>query len=123
MSNKKRTVLIAEDDLFLSQMMQKALEREGIATVVVHTGTDAIQAIDVRTPDLLLLDLLMPGIDGHGVLKHIQQKKYRFPVIVCSNVSDKSDKETCSTFGCSEYVVKSDIDDDALWPIIKKYFK
>lgn len=121
MMNKKKYVLIAEDDIFLSRMMQKVFQGKGLETKVVHDGEKAIESINAKQPDLLLLDLLMPTVDGYGVLKHISKNKYLFPVVICSNVSDRLDQEKCKKLGCTSYLVKSDLDDDALWPAVEQY--
>lgn len=121
MIKKKKYVLIAEDDVFLSQMMQKVLQNQGVTVSVALDGAKAVQSIEAKKPDLLLLDLLMPVLDGYGVLKHLQEKDYRFPVVICSNVSDKDDREKCRKLGCQDYLVKVDMDDDALWSAVKKY--
>ncbi len=123
MPKAKKYVLIAEDDLFLSRMMEKALADKGVKTAVVHDGAQTVKTISAKAPDLLLLDLLMPTIDGYGVLKHLQETKADFPIVIVSNVSDRNDQEKCKKLGCRAYLVKSDMDDDALWPAITKYLK
>ena len=118
---QQKHILVAEDDAFLADMMRRALTTHGVRVSVAHNGQQAIDSIDADPPDLLLLDLLMPYVDGYGVLMHRNEKKLAFPVIVCSNLSDAKDKSTCKTLGVSSYIVKSDIDDDHLWPVVQKY--
>lgn len=123
MKKKNSYILIAEDDLFLARMMQKAVQRQGVTTKLVSDGMETIKSIDAKKPDLLVLDLLMPIMDGYAVLKHIQEKGYRFPVVVSSNISSRADQEKTKKLGCVGYLVKRDMDDDALWPAIKKYLQ
>lgn len=123
MIKKKKYVLIAEDDVFLSHMMEKALQIQGVTVSVVYNGVEAIKSINAKEPDLLLLDLLMPIVDGYGVLNNIQQRGYRFPVVISSNVSDRMDQAKCKKLGCVGYLVKRDMDDDAFWPVIEKYLR
>ena len=59
-----KKVLIAEDDVFLTKMYKLNLEQEGIDVTIVKNGEDAIAAMDQEQPTLLLLDLLMPKVDG-----------------------------------------------------------
>jgi len=116
-----KTILVAEDDTFLIETIKLSLEEHGMTVVAAKNGEEAIKAMDKKQPDLLLLDLLMPKVDGYGVLKHIREKSYRFPTIILSNLSVELDKEKCAKFGAKDYFVKSDMDEDELWPKIKKY--
>ena len=123
MSKKQRHVLIAEDNVFLGKMMKKVLGLRGIRVSSACDGKEAIRIIDADPPNLLLLDLLLPSIDGYGILQHRKEKKLTFPAIVCSNLSDKANRDKCKTFGVSAYIVKSDMDDEQLWPILEKYLQ
>ncbi len=88
---------------------------------VAENGEEAIAAMDESQPDLLLLDLLMPKKDGYAVLNHVKGKAYAFPVIIMSNLSDELDKEKCLSLGAKDFFIKSDMDEDELWPTIQKY--
>lgn len=123
MKNQKKNVLVAEDDDFLGNMIRKSLDSHGMKVSVARTGKEAIAAIDRQKPDLLLLDILMPEIDGYGVLQHMQKNNCAITTIIVSNLSSTEDKEKCKKLGCKAFIVKSDMDDDALWPTIKKYLK
>lgn len=123
MSKKKKRVIVAEDDSFLSRMMREELERHDIDAVVALDGKEAVKAIEKQKPDLLLIDLLMPVMDGYAVLEHVRDKGYTFPVVVSTNVGDRMDQKKCRKLGCSRYLLKSDMDDDSLWPSIEKYLK
>ena len=118
---KKKHILIAEDDAFLVEMMQTVLLAHGSRVTVAKDGQEAIDAIDRDPPDLLLLDILMPRVDGFGVLQHLADQKLHLPVFVISNLSDKATKDKCKGFAITRYFVKSDIDDEQLWPIVEKY--
>lgn len=116
-----RNVLVAEDDSFFRETIQLALEEQGIQVKTAKHGGEAIEMLDNEQPDLLLLDLLMPHTDGFAVLNHIHAKKYGFPVIILSNLSDDIDNEKCFSLGAKDYFIKSDMDEDELWPKIQKY--
>ena len=88
---------------------------------VARDGEEALAAIERRPPDLLLLDLIMPRKDGLAVLQHIRQKGYAFPVVILSNLSGDMDPEKCFALGAKDYLVKSDMDEDELWPRVVKY--
>lgn len=116
-----KRILIAEDDAFLVKMYQLELQEAGYEIEIAKDGQKAIDSITKKEPDLLLLDLLMPDVDGFGVLTHIQKKGYKFPVIVLSNLSQEIDKEKCKALGARDYFVKSDMELDQLATLIKKY--
>jgi CheY-like chemotaxis protein len=117
----KPTVLVAEDDAFFRETIQLVLEEHGVNVVTAKHGADAIEILGTTQPDLMLLDLLMPHTDGFAVLTHIHEKKYPFPVIILSNLSDDIDNEKCFALGAKDYFIKSDMDEDELWPKISKY--
>ncbi len=114
-------VLIAEDDTMLAEMMGKVLKKYNVRVTIAYNGHEAVEAMQQEVPDLLLLDLLLPKLDGHGVLKAMKKKKLDCTVIVVSNVNDKETKAKCKEMDVQHYFVKNDMDDDALWPAIEKY--
>ena len=115
------TVLVAEDDAFFRETIQLALEEHGIRVRTAKHGGEAIEMIGSEQPDLLLLDLLMPHTDGFAVLNFVHDKNYQFPVVILSNLSDDIDNEKCFQLGAKDYFIKSDMDEDELWPKIEKY--
>ncbi len=123
MSTLQKHIIIAEDDTFLLTMMTKAITKHGVRVSNAQNGQEAIDAIDNDPPDLLLLDLLMPQVDGFAVLEHRKQKKLKFPVVACSNLSDKASIEKCHDFDVNEYLIKSDMDDEQIWSVVEKYLK
>lgn len=123
MIEKKKHVLVAEDEATLLGMMESILTQHGVRVSTAGNGQEAIDVIDRDPPDLLLLDLLMPHVDGFAVLRHRKEKEMKFPVIVCSNLSDKTSIVKCADFDVNEYVIKSDMDDEQIWTIAEKYLK
>ncbi len=117
----KPTVLIAEDDAFFRETIQLSLEEHGVNVRLARNGEEAIAMIDEERPGLLLLDLLMPRKDGFAVLQHVKDRQYAFPIIILSNLSDEMDDERCRELGVKDYYIKSDMDEDELWPKISVY--
>lgn len=120
-----KKILIAEDDHFLVKMYKLQLE-DGIADITVEialNGQEAIDSLKKELPDLLLLDLLMPEVDGFHVLEYIKKEKLQLPVVILSNLSQDVDKEKCIALGAKDYFVKSDMDLDELSDKIKKFLK
>lgn len=116
-----KTILLAEDEAFLKETIQLELEAHGVQVRSVMNGEEAIEELDKSPPDLLLLDLLMPKKDGYAVLQHIREKGYVFPVIILSNLSNEIDRDKCLALGAKDYFIKSDMDEDELWPKIEKH--
>ena len=103
-----KTLLIAEDDAFLTKVYRKNLEQEGLQILTAADGQEAIDIIDAKQPDLLILDLLLPKVKGVGVLEHVRAKGYTFPVIILSNVNQEADRKECESLGIAHYFVKGD---------------
>jgi len=114
-------ILIAEDDAALATMMGNVLRKYNVRVTITYNGQETIGALDKEVPDLLLLDILMPIVDGHGVLKFIRERQIECPVIVVSNLSDRETKKICKEMKVQNYIVKNEMDDDDLWPAIEKY--
>ncbi len=116
-----RNILIIEDEPYLRKTWARHLQRDDRIIRQAKDGGQGITEIDKEQPDLVLLDLLMPHVDGFAVLKHIQEKGYTFPVIVLSNVVWNLDREACRNIGVSDYFIKSNIDIPALVGKIDQY--
>lgn len=117
-------VLIVEDDTLLADMMEKILRKYGVRVGVAYNGQEALSAMEKEVPDVLLLDLLLPVLDGHDVMQVMKQREIACPVIVLTNLSDKKTKSKCAHEGLvKEYFVKNELDDDALWPAVEKYLR
>ncbi|OGJ57051.1 hypothetical protein A2635_01830 [Candidatus Peribacteria bacterium RIFCSPHIGHO2_01_FULL_51_9] len=121
MNKQSKHIIVAEDEAFLLDMMKIALSKHGARVSTAQNGQEAIDLIDKDPPDLLLLDLLMPQVDGFAVLQHRKDKNLKFPVVVCSNLSDKPSIIKCNEFDVNEYLIKSDMDDEQIWTVAEKY--
>ena len=121
MNKQSKHIIVAEDEAFLLDMMRQVLTKHGVRVSTACNGQEAIDLIDRDPPDLLLLDLLMPQVDGYAVLQHRKEKNMTFPVVVCTNLSDKANIIKCSEFAVNEYLIKSDMDDEQIWVIAEKY--
>jgi len=123
MSEPQKHVLIAEDEAFLLGMMRSVISKHGARVSTARNGQEAIDVIESDPPDLLLLDLLMPQVDGFAVLQHRKETRMTFPVVVCSNLSDKANIIRCDGFDVDEYLIKSDMDDEQIWIVAEKYLR
>ena len=109
MFGKKKKVLVLEDEKALSKALCIKLEYEGFITVTCDNGKDAVNEINTGNFDLVILDLVMPEIDGFEVLKHIRDKDASVPVFVVSNLSQKEEVARVLDMGANKYFIKSNI--------------
>ena len=97
------------------------LEEEGAKVLLAEDGEEAMKILKNVSPDLLLLDLLMPKLDGFGVLKQWKQKGFSFPVIMLSNLSNPEQEQQCRDLGAKDFIIKSQLDAGELWGLIQQY--
>ncbi|MBR2011508.1 MAG: response regulator transcription factor [Clostridia bacterium] len=97
-----KTILIIDDDMHIGNMLQELLEREGYGVLRAYSGTEALLLLSQKTPDLVLLDLMLPGLSGEEVLPKIKN----IPVIVVSAKIDVQDKVDLLLGGAADYVTK-----------------
>src|SRR5688572_15312220 len=104
-------ILIVEDDQFLILAYRKKLGISGHDVDVAHDGEEALVILQTDRPDIILLDLLMPNMDGFELLAKIKQAEglKDIPIIVASNLSDSDYVERAKALGAADYVVKSDL--------------
>ncbi len=110
MSNRGWRILVAEDQQSLRKAEVAALAEKGFTVIATKDGEEALRAIQAEMPDLVLLDLLMPGRLGFAVLKEMKQdpKTASIPVIVLTNLAE-ADWKVVREMGAVEYWVKADL--------------
>lgn len=97
-----KTIAIIDDDIHIGDMLQELLQREGYQVLRAYSGTEALYLLELNHPDLVLLDLMLPGLSGEEVLPHIQG----VPVIVLSAKGDTQDKVSLLLSGAADYLTK-----------------
>lgn len=97
-----KTVLIIDDDMHIGNMLEEVLTREGYGVLRAYSGTEALMLLSTKTPDLVLLDLMLPGLSGEEVLPKIKG----IPVIVVSAKIDVDNKVDLLLGGAVDYVTK-----------------
>lgn len=110
MENKGRgIVLVVEDDSFLRKLLCDKLRREGFELFEATDGQQALDFLKDNRPVLMLLDLMMPGIDGFQVLEAVRRDERikDIPVIVLSNVGEKQMIERARQLGADDYLIKA----------------
>ncbi|MDO8715588.1 MAG: response regulator transcription factor [Dehalococcoidales bacterium] len=99
------TILVADDDPSVSELLYTSLGGEGWKLYSAFNGDEAIKAVHENTPDLVILDINMPGIDGIEVCRHIAATS-RIPVIMLTAQTDLKDEEKCLSLGADDYITK-----------------
>ena len=97
-----KTILIIDDDMHIGDMLTEVLEREGYGVLRAYSGTEALMLLSTKTPDLVLLDLMLPGLSGEEILPKIKS----IPVIVVSAKIDVDNKVDLLLGGAVDYVTK-----------------
>lgn len=96
------TIAIIDDDIHIGDMLTEVLTQEGYAVLRAYSGTEALYLLSQNKPDLVLLDLMLPGLPGEEVLPHIEN----IPVIVLSAKVDVQDKVNLLLGGAADYMTK-----------------
>ncbi|MDD4627787.1 MAG: response regulator [Candidatus Peribacteraceae bacterium] len=102
-------IIIAEDDAVLRDVYVKKFSLAGFQLRTVKNGQEAIDEITKQVPDLLILDLNMPILDGFGVLERFPREQRKFPVIVLTNFGDTKNKERSIELGADDFFIKSEM--------------
>ncbi|WP_144509643.1 response regulator transcription factor [Bacillus sp. FJAT-22090] len=102
----KEHVLIIEDEQNIARVLQLELEFEGYAVEIAYTGTDGLIKYREKSWDIVLLDLMLPGLNGLDVLRRIRATESDTPVILLTAKSDTEDKVTGLDLGANDYVTK-----------------
>lgn len=105
----KQKILIVEDDGFLASIYAQKLEVEGFDVVFATNGEDGLKLAEKDRPDLILLDLLMPKMDGFEFLEKAKADAglKAIPVLVLTNLGQREDVERCLKLGAAGYVIKA----------------
>ena len=121
--DKKLKILIADDERALAGALSLKLNHEGFDATVVFDGREAMDHLEKDKFDLLILDLMMPQLDGFGVLGELKSKGIKIPVMVASNLSQTEDITKAKGLGAFDFFIKSDISISDIVQKIKNYFK
>lgn len=111
MATKSARILLAEDDRFLSKAAAVMLRRRGHTVITAYDGEEALRTVRSVPPDMVLLDLIMPKMQGFEVLRALKSDPVTsaIPVVVLTNLSQPQDREKTLAAGAREYVVKANM--------------
>jgi two-component system alkaline phosphatase synthesis response regulator PhoP len=106
----KKTIVLADDEAFIALAYKEGLERAGFSVVVAHDGQEAVDRVREVMPDVVLLDLIMPKMNGFEVLKALKgdPKTKDLKILILSNLSQHSDENEARKAGAIDFMVKAD---------------
>ena len=109
MAGQAKTVLIVEDDVFLMSLLKNRMESEGFSVLAAKDGEEAIKVLKEIKPDLILLDIILPGKSGFEVLEEMKSDPQiqNSPVMIISNLGQDMDIDRGKDLGALEYFVKA----------------
>lgn len=116
----KPDILIAEDDAVLRNLYVKKFSVSGYPIRAVEDGEQVVQELGVRFPDVLVLDIHMPKMDGFQVLEKFPPATRPFPVVMLTNFADERSKERGRELGADDYFVKKDMTIKSLLEMVDK---
>lgn len=98
-------ILIVDDETTITDIIEFNLQKEGFETKAVHDGKEALLAVNEHEPDLMLLDVMMPEMDGFKALELLRQK-YKFPILMLTAKEEEADKVKGLELGADDYITK-----------------
>lgn len=103
------TVLIIEDDQFLREILFRELNKDGFHAEAAIDGAKALEILGQKSISLILLDLLLPGIDGYQILENLKKdERYKnIPIVILSNLGEPTDREKALKLGATDYLIKA----------------
>jgi len=109
MDAKNTKILIVEDEEILLTALSEELKQEGFNVIGAHDGVEGVEMAGKEKPDLILLDLVMPRLDGIGALKQMKENPEikDIPVVILTNLSDYGKVSDALTLGAMDYLVKA----------------
>jgi len=124
-TENKRKIMIVEDDVFVMDIYQTKLAQEGFEIIPAMNGVEAMKKLQVSVPDLMLLDIVMPYMDGLEVLKKVKadDRLKNIPVVLLTNLSQKDDIDKGLGLGANDYLIKSHFTPSEVLKKIKEYIK
>lgn len=118
-------ILIIEDDAFLSKMYLKKFQVAGFEAEVAHDGVEGLSKVKTFKPDLILMDILMPKLNGLEALDKLKADPATksIPVVMATNLSTTDDAETAIKKGAVKYIVKSEVTPAEIVKIVSSVLK
>ncbi len=123
----KKIILLGEDEKDIAEMYKLVFDKAGFETIIAANGLEVIAKAKEVAPNILLLDINMPGKDGFEILKEIStdlalnKALSKVPIIMLTNYSNPQDVESCMKMGAQDYIVKAEWTPETIVQKIKKH--
>lgn len=101
-----KSILIVDDEVDIANSIQYVLKQEGFSTLLAHDGLKAMELIDNQRPDLIILDLMMPGIDGYEVCRRVRAQDKKTPILMLTARTSEVDTVVGLELGANDYIAK-----------------
>ena len=123
--NMAKTILVIEDDKFLRELLVRKIVSEEFSVLEAETGEEGIEKIKNEKPDLVLLDIILPGIDGIEVLRKAKEDKdtKSIPIMILSNLAGPEEIERGIKMGAVDYLIKAHLTPREIVEKAKEFFK
>jgi DNA-binding response OmpR family regulator len=121
---KTQTVLIVEDEIALLEVLSDKLKNNGFGVLIAKNGEEGLKLIEHQKPDLVLLDILMPRMDGVTMLRHLRDEmKNKVPVIVLTNLGSTDNAREAKELGADDFLIKADHSLDEVVSKVRSHLK
>ena len=102
-----KKILIIEDEIILIEALKEKLTNSGYEVRAVYDGETGLEMIKKEKPDLLVLDILLPGINGYEVMERLKEEKISLPILVVSNSGQPVEIEKAKELGANDFIIKA----------------
>lgn len=125
MTLEAKKILIIEDEPALRRSVQFRLTKEGYDVTVAKDGEEGILAVAEKKPDLILLDLILPKVNGFDILKRFKAEAATkdIPVIIFTNLSQEADQRQAKALGAADFFIKSDLSIERVVEKVREFFE
>ena len=125
MSKIKKKILIIEDDKMICSMYKTKFENDGFEVFAANDGIEGLEVAKKEKLDIIMLDIILPQLDGFSVLEELKKnvKIKKVPVVMLTNLGTNEDKEKGERLGAVGYLVKANLTPAQVSKEIKKYLK
>lgn len=123
-NHASKTVLVVEDEKALAAILKDRLTREGYTVITAVNGKEGLEMVEAQNPDVILLDLMMPVMDGKAMLHTVRSipKFKKLPVIVLTNAGEiENIRETQRYYDAVEFLIKSNVTMDQIVEKVKAF--
>ena len=119
----KKRILVAEDEKPIARALTLKLKKAGFDVFTAFNGQQTLDILEKKKIDLMLLDLIMPIIDGFTVLEEMNKKKMEVKVFITSNLGQQSDIDKAKNLGVTDFFIKTNVSIAEIIKKVEEFFK